>query len=155
MPYKPGEKYTQGITDLDIRCRDYYAKGARFAKWRAVLIIQNGFMSETAIKENAWTLANYAAICQANGLVPIVEPEILMDGAHSIEVCQYWTEKVLCACYKALNDQGVILEGTLLKPNMVLAGSDFKGDRCPKKNAVCTVQALKRTVPAAVPGIMV
>eukprot|EP01083_Nonionella_stella_P053293 141001_1 len=150
----PGEKYTQGLTDLDVRCKKYYAAGARFAKWRAVLVIQNGSISETAIRENAWGLARYAAICQANGLVPIVEPEILMDGDHSLKVNQYWTEKVVCACYKALSDCAVILECSLLKPNMCLPGKQYKGKRSIDENAAATVTALKRTVPAAVPGIM-
>jgi len=150
----PGEKYTQGITDLDVRCAKYYEAGARFAKWRAVLVIQNGYISETAIKENAWGLARYAAICQSKGLVPIVEPEILMDGTHSLQINQYWTEKVIAACYKALSDQNVILEATLLKPNMCLPGKQYKGKRSMESNALATVTALKRSVPSAVPGIM-
>lgn len=153
LPFCPGEKYTQGLTDLDKRSKKYYEAGARFAKWRCVLTIQDGKISETAIKETAWTLARYAAISQANGLVPIVEPEILMDGDHSVETCQYWTERTLAACYKALSDQHVILEGTLLKPNMVLAGKQWKGPRSAKENAQRTVSALRRTVPPAVPGI--
>lgn len=153
LPYKPGEKYTQGLTDLDVRTAEYYKQGARFAKWRAVCVIQNGYVSQTAIQETAWTLARYAAICQVNGLVPIVEPELLMDGDHSLAVCAYWTEKIICACYKALNDQEVILEGTLLKPNMCLPGKEFNGQRSAKANAEATVKTLKRVVPAAVPGI--
>jgi len=153
LPFCPGEKYTQGLTDLDKRSKKYYEAGARFAKWRCVLSIQNGKISETSIKETAWTLARYAAISQANGLVPIVEPEIMMDGDHDIATCQYWTERTLSACYKALADQHVILEGTLLKPNMVLAGKQFKGARSIEENAERTLTALRRTVPAAVPGI--
>ena len=151
----PGEKYTQGLTDLAVRCEKYYNAGARFAKWRAVLVIQNGYISETAIKENAWGLARYAAICQSQGLVPIVEPEILMDGPHSLKINQYWTEKVVAACYKALSDNNVILEATLLKPNMCLPGKQYEGARSIDDNAKATVQALKRSVPSAVPGIMV
>merc|ERR1711997_1267353 len=105
-------------------------------------------------KETAWTLARYAAISQANGLCPIVEPEIMMDGDHPIEVCQYWTEKVVTATYKAMSDQHCLLEGSLLKPNMVLAGAEFNGKRDIKTNAICSVTAFKRSVPAAVPGIM-
>jgi len=150
----PGEKYTQGLTDLDVRAAKYYEAGARFAKWRAVLVIQNGYISEAAIKENAWGLARYAAICQSKGLVPIVEPEILMDGEHSLQVNQYWTEKVIAACYKALSDNNVILEASLLKPNMCLPGKQYKGKRSIDDNAKATVQALKRSVPSAVPGIM-
>ena len=122
-----GECVTQGIDDLDARCSKYYAQGARFAKWRAVLHIKDSIgatPSLVAIDENAQTLARYASICQANGLVPIVEPEVLMDGDFSIEVAAVCTEKVLAACYKALSDHHVLLEGTLLKPNMVRSGSD-------------------------------
>jgi fructose-bisphosphate aldolase class I len=156
LPGSDDETYTQGITDLDERCKKYYERGARFAKWRAVLKISKNCPSPHAIQENAWTLAMYAAISQANGLVPIVEPEILMDGNHSIEICQYWTEKVVGACYKALNDLNVMLEGTLLKPNMVLPGTESKEFKTISDEAIAkaTVQALQRTVPPAVPGIM-
>ena len=122
---------------------------------RCVLKIQDGYISNTSINETAHTLARYAAISQANGLVPIVEPEILMDGNHSLQICQYWTEKTLAACYKALSDNEVMLEGTLLKPNMCLPGSEWNaGKRSAKDNALATVTALRRTVPSAVPGIM-
>ncbi|KAL5713720.1 fructose-bisphosphate aldolase [Ranunculus cassubicifolius] len=104
----------------------YYEAGARFAKWRAVLKIGATEPSQLAINENANGLARYAIICQENGLVPIVEPEILVDGSHDIEKCADVTERVLAACYKALNDHHVLLEGTLLKPNMVTPGSDSK-----------------------------
>jgi fructose-bisphosphate aldolase class I len=120
LPFSPGDFYTQGIDGLDQRTAEYYAMGARFAKWRAVLTIQNGKVSENSIKENAWLLARYASICQRSGLVPIVEPELLMDGGHNLETCKYWTTKIVAACYKALIDQDVYLPGTLLKPNMVL-----------------------------------
>jgi fructose-bisphosphate aldolase class I len=156
LPGSDDETYTQGITDLDARCKKYYARGARFAKWRAVLKISRNCPSPMAIQENAWTLAMYASISQANGLVPIVEPEILMDGPHSIQICQYWTEKVVAACYKALSDLGVTLEGTLLKPNMVLPGTESKEFKTisDEEIARATVQALQRSVPPAVPGIM-
>lgn len=153
LPGTNGELYTQGLTDLDKRCAAYYKRGARFAKWRAVVKIGNGLPSTYAIQETAWGLARYAAICQDNGLVPIVEPEILMDGPHSIEVCAYWTEKVLAACYKALSDQNVLLDGTLLKPNMVVSGSDFTPKATPAQVALYTTRALQRSVPPAVPGI--
>lgn len=153
LPFFPGEKYTQGLTDLDKRAARYYEAGARFAKWRCVLKIQNNTISETSIKETAWTLARYAAICQNNGLCPIVEPEILMDGEHSLATCQKMTEKTLAACYKALNDQNVLLEGSLLKPNMVLKGKQCNDKTTFEDNAIATVTALRRTVPAAVPGI--
>jgi len=154
LPFCPGEKYTQGLTDLDVRSKKYYEQGARFAKWRNVILIQNGRVTDTSLKETAWGLARYAAISQANGLVPIVEPEILMDGDHTIEVAQYWHTKVITACYKALCDQEVLLEGTLLKPNMVLPGAQCKGKRSIEMNALATVTSLRRSVPAAVPGIM-
>jgi len=154
LPFFPGEKYTQGLTDLDKRAAKYYEAGARFAKWRCVLKIQNGAITETSMKETAWTLARYAAICQANGLAPIVEPEILMDGDHSLATCQKMTEKTLAACYKALSDQNVLLEGTMLKPNMVLKGKQCGDKTTFEDNALATVTALRRTVPAAVPAIV-
>lgn len=154
LPGCNDETYTQGLTDLDKRCEKYYKAGCRFAKWRAVLRISRGTPSPLSIKENAESLARYATICQANGLVPIVEPEILMDGDHDISVCQYWTEKVLAACYKALNDYHVILEGTLLKPNMVLPGKSSKQKAEPVSVARATVQALQRTVPPSVAGVV-
>jgi len=153
LPATDDETYTQGLTDMDKRCKQYYKRGARFAKWRAVLRISPSTPSPLAIKENADSLARYASVCQDNGLVPIVEPEILMDGSHPLEVCQYWTEKVLAQVYKSLSDYNVLLEGTLLKPNMVLPGKE-----CPKQASVeeiakATVTALQRTVPPAVPGV--
>jgi len=153
MPFYEGVKYTQGLTDLELRVAKYYEAGARFAKWRCVLVIQNGIIEETSIKETAWTLARYAAVCQRGGLVPIVEPEILMDGDHSLAVNQYWTEKTLSACYKALVDQRVLLEGTILKPNMCCAGKQCKEKNTFEANGKATVTALQRTLPAAVPGV--
>ena len=147
------ETYTQGLTDLDVRCQKYYKLGARFSKWRAVLKISKNTPSPLAIQETPHSLARYASICQANGLVPIVEPEILMDGDHDLATCQYWTEKVLAACYKALNDQNVLLEGTLLKPNMVCPGEDYRPKASSADIARATVRALQRTVPPAVPGV--
>lgn len=151
-----GECVTQGIDDLGARCAKYYEQGARFAKWRAVLHIKDDIAatpSKVAIDENAMTLARYASICQANGLVPIVEPEVLMDGDFSIEVAAAATEKVIAACYKSLSDHHVLLEGTLLKPNMVRSGSDAKVQATPQEIALATVRVLQHTVPAAVPGI--
>merc|ERR1712060_58209 len=133
--------------------KKYYECGARFAKWRCVLSIQNGKISDTSIRETAWTLARYAAISQANGLCPIVEPEIMMDGEHDAATNQFWTEKVLAATYKAMSDQHCILEASLLKPNMVLPGKQWNGKRSYEENAIRTVTALRRTVPSAVPGI--
>jgi fructose-bisphosphate aldolase class I len=154
LPGTDDEQYTQGLTDLDQRCEKYYQAGARFCKWRAVIKISRNCPSPLSIQENAFTLARYAAISQAHGLVPIVEPEILMDGPHSLEICQYWTEKVVAACYKALSDNHVLLEGTLLKPNMVLPGTECKNQRDSKTIGRATADAMRRTVPAAVPGIM-
>ena len=153
LPGTDGETETQGIDDLGKRCAKYYEQGARFAKWRGVLKIGNGCPSELSIHQNAYTLARYAIICQENGLVPIVEPEILSDGSHSIDQCAAITERVLAACYKALNDHHALLEGTLLKPNMVLAGVD--GTAADVKTAgYLTVRTLSRAVPPAVPGVM-
>lgn len=118
-----GETTTQGFDGLGARCAQYYKAGARFAKWRAVLKIGPTEPSELSIQQNAQGLARYAIICQENGLVPIVEPEILTDGDHDINKCAAVTETVLAAVYKALNDHHVLLEGTLLKPNMVTPGS--------------------------------
>jgi len=151
-----GECVTQGIDDLDARCKAYYEAGARFAKWRAVLHIKDDIgatPSLVSIDENAQTLARYASICQANGLVPIVEPEVLMDGDFSIEVAAVATEKVIAACYKALSDHHVMLEGTLLKPNMVRTGSEYATPSSAAETALATVRVLQHTVPPAVPGI--
>ncbi|NP_001116978.1 fructose-bisphosphate aldolase [Strongylocentrotus purpuratus] len=147
------ESTTQGLDDLNARCAKYKANGAQFAKWRCVLKISDLTPSPLAILENANVLARYAVCCQQNGLVPIVEPEVLPDGDHSLERAQYVTEKVLAATYKALNDHHVFLEGTLLKPNMVTAGQSCPTKYTPEQVAKATVTALNRTVPAAVPGI--
>jgi fructose-bisphosphate aldolase class I len=147
------ETTTQGLDGLAERCQKYYAAGARFAKWRSVLRIGKNEPSALAIDENANVLARYASICQANGLVPIVEPEILMDGDHDLERASYVTEKVLAAVYKKLSDHHILLEGTLLKPNMVCPGQDCPKKYTPQQIAQATVTTLRRTVPAAVPGI--
>jgi len=151
-----GECVTQGIDDLDTRCTKYYQQGARFAKWRAVLHIKDSIgatPSQVAIDENAQTLARYASICQSCGLVPIVEPEVLMDGDFSIEVAAAATERVLAAVYKALSDHHVMLEGTLLKPNMVRSGSDAAVQASAAEIGLATVRVLQHTVPCAVPGV--
>ncbi|KAF1866441.1 hypothetical protein Lal_00017824 [Lupinus albus] len=148
-----GETTTQGLDGLGQRCQKYYEAGARFAKWRAVLKIGPNEPSELAIHENAYGLARYAVICQENGLVPIVEPEILVDGPHDINKCAAVTERVLAACYKALSDHHVLLEGTLLKPNMVTPGSE-SAKVTPEVIAEYTVRALQRTVPPAVPAVV-
>lgn len=152
----PGKTTTQGHDGLAERCQKYYEAGARFCKWRAVLKIDTttGAPTEHAIHENVNGLARYAAISQQNGLCPIVEPEILMDGTHDILTARKITEKVLAHTYKCLNDHGVMLEGSLLKPNMVLSGYDNADKASPIDVAYHTVRCLSRTVPAAVPGIM-
>ncbi|KAI9173176.1 hypothetical protein H9P43_007307 [Blastocladiella emersonii ATCC 22665] len=147
------ETTTQGLDGLAERCAEYYKLGARFAKWRSVLRIGANEPSIVAIEENANVLARYASICQVNGLVPIVEPEILMDGDHNLERAIFVTEKVLAAVYKKLNDHHVYLEGTLLKPNMVCAGVDCPTKYTPEEVGAATATVLRRTVPAAVPGV--
>jgi fructose-bisphosphate aldolase class I len=154
LPYTDKETMTQGLTDLGERCAEYYKLGARFCKWRVTLRISERTPSQLAIAENAACLARYAAISQVNGLMPIVEPEVLMDGAHPLHVSQFWTEKVLAAVYKALNDANVILEGTLLKVNMATPGEACPQKASPEDIALATVRTLQRTVPPAVPGIV-
>lgn len=154
LPGTDGETTTQGLTNLHERCQKYYTAGARFAKWRCVLHIKDsGAPTELAIQENARVLARYAAISQANGLVPIVEPEVLMDGDHSIARSAMVTEKVLAATFKALSDHHVLLEGALLKPNMVRSGSSSADQAGPADIARATVRVLQHTVPPALPGI--
>jgi fructose-bisphosphate aldolase class I len=149
----PGEKITEGLDGLRERFKEFFQMGARFAKWRAVIAIGDGIPSQSCIEANAHTLARYAALCQETGLVPIVEPEVLMDGDHSLERCREVTEEVLKTVFNQLNSQRVLLEGMILKPNMVLPGLN-----CPKQEPVdevanATVNRLLRTVPAAVPGV--
>jgi len=148
-----GETYTQGWDNLGARAKKYYEQGARFAKWRAVLKIDEHCPSDLAIEENATGLARYGIICQENGLVPIIEPEVLSDGNHTLERCAQVTQKVLAATYKAIHDHKLLLEGTLLKPNMVTPG--VNGPKTThEQNALATVTVLRRTVPAAVPGVV-
>lgn len=150
-----GETFVMGLDGLAARCAQYYQQGARFAKWRAVLKIDeaSGCPSAVSIEENARGLARYAAICQDNGLVPIVEPEVLCDGSHSLAKCVEVTQRVIAACYKALHDANVYLEGTLLKPSMVLPGKSSGEAVSAHDIAVATVTVLQRTVPVAVPSI--
>jgi fructose-bisphosphate aldolase class I len=150
----PGEKVTEGLDGLRDRLAEYASLGARFAKWRAVYTIGEETPSVAAVTTNAHALARYAALVQEAGLVPIVEPEVLMDGDHTIEDCQMVTEEVLLSVYAELTTQGVELEGTLLKPNMVLSGKDCPEQASVEEVAERTVRTLKRTVPAAVPGIV-
>lgn len=148
-----GETFTQGFDSLGARCAEYYKAGARFAKWRAVLKIGNGQPSNIAVKENANGLARYAAICQDNGLVPIVEPEVLMDGTHNLETTVRVTEHVIAEVYHALHEANVLLEGTILKTNLVCPGSTSPDQVSPQQVAHATLTVLQRTVPAAVPTI--
>merc|ERR1712137_856626 len=148
------EVSTVGLDDLQQRCADAYKQGARFAKWRNVLQLDpaKGLPSDVAIADTVHTLARYASICQSEGLVPIVEPEIVPNGAHDISYCAKMTEKVLSAQFAALKLHGVYLEGAVLKPNMVKNG--LEGPVAPPEQiADLTVQTLLRTVPAAMPGI--
>lgn len=148
-----GENTTQGLDGLAERCAEYKKGGCGFAKWRNALKISDQTPSYLAMIENANVLARYASICQQNGLVPIVEPEVLPDGDHDLETAQRVTEQVLAFQYKALADHHVYLEGTLLKPNMVTAGQSCKIRYTPEDIGRATVEALSRTVPAAVTGI--
>ena len=174
----PGEKITEGLDGLRDRLKEYFQMGARFAKWRAVITIGDGIPTRSCIEANAHALARYAALCQEAGMVPVVEPEVLMDGDHSLERCREVTEEVLRTVFIQLNSQRVLLEGMILKPNMVLPGltcsppQEVKEvgvgeqqyqvrlkDRQPDEKqdidevANITVKSLWRTVPAAVPGI--
>jgi len=149
-----GETVTQGIDGLNERCAKYKSEGCDFAKWRNVIKISENNPSTHAINQSAEVLARYASICQANGLVPIVEPEILQDGTHDLAKCQHVTEKVLAAQYKALSDHNVYLEGTLLKPNMVTPGQSCPVRSSPEEIAKATVTAFQRTIPVAMPGIV-
>ena len=150
----PGEKITEGLDGLAKRCAEYVKMGAKFAKWRAVITIGKDTPSSTCIAANAHALARYAAICQAAGLVPIVEPEVLMDGNHTIERCEEVTEWTLNAVYQALYLNRVTLEHSVLKPSMVISGKDCARQAGIDEVAERTVRILKRTVPAAVAGIV-
>ncbi len=147
------EKVTEGLDGLSSRLKEYYDLGARFAKWRAVITIGESAPSGACLAANAHALARYAALCQENGIVPIVEPEILMEGDHTIEESFIVTEEVLHATFYELNSQNVLLEGMVLKPNMVLSGYGCSEQASVDEVAEMTVTVLKRCVPSAVPGI--
>ena len=153
LPGTEGEKVTEGLDGLDARLKEYYELGARFAKWRAVITINESEPSSTCVAANAHALARYAALCQENGIVPIVEPEILMDGSHTIEDSFVVTEEVLHSVFYELYGQNVLLEGMILKPNMVLSGYKCSEQASVDEVAEMTVTVLKRCVPSAVPGI--
>jgi fructose-bisphosphate aldolase class I len=149
----PGETITEGLDGLRERLAQYYTLGARFAKWRAVIDIGAGIPSGYAIDANAEALARYAALCQEASIVPIVEPEVLMDGDHPIERCEEVTDVVLESVFAHLHAARIVLEGMVLKPNMVIAGKKSAKKSSPEQVAEATVRTLKRHVPSAVPGI--
>ena len=150
----PEERVTEGLDGLRDRLSEYHGMGARFAKWRAVIRITDALPSPACVSANAHALARYAALCQEQQLVPIVEPEVLMDGAHTIERCDEVTGAVLQAVFHALFEQGVALESMLLKPSMVIAGKDCSGQATVEEVATATLRCLRRHVPVAVPGIV-
>src|SRR5271155_1807960 len=153
LPNCPGELVTVGLDKLAERLKKYYERGARFAKWRAVIDIGSGIPSMTAISVNAHALARYAALCQAAQIVPIVEPEVLMDGDHDIDRCYEVTTRVLNKTFQELRIQRVALEGMILKPNMVVSGKKNPKQASVGEVAEKTIRLLKSCVPAAVPGI--
>jgi fructose-bisphosphate aldolase class I len=153
MAGHPGEKITEGLDGLRERLAEYARMGARFAKWRAVIAIGDGMPTHGCIEANAQTLAQYAALCQEAGLVPMVEPEVLMDGAHTLERCFDVTAEVLHTVFDQLDTQRVALEGMILKPNMVLPGLTCPTQETVNEVADATVRCLLRVVPAAVPGV--
>ncbi|MDT0635398.1 class I fructose-bisphosphate aldolase [Spectribacter hydrogenoxidans] len=150
----PDEKITEGLDGLRERLADYAKAGARFAKWRAVITIGDGMPTDYCIDTNAHALARYAALCQEAGIVPIVEPEVLMDGPHDIERCEAVTERTLTRVFDELVAQQVLLEGMLLKPNMVISGTECPQQAGVDEVAATTLRCLRRHVPAAVPGIV-
>ena len=155
LPFYPGEKITEGLDGLADRLAEYKQLGARFAKWRAVIEIdENAIPSTFGIRANAQVLARYAALCQSLDLVPIVEPEVLMDGAHGIERCEVVTSAVLEAVFAELDAHRVVFEGMLLKPNMIIPGKKCPQQATAQEVADATIRCMKRYVPAAVPGIV-
>lgn len=148
-----GETITQGLDDLLVRSQNYYKMGIRFAKWRAAFSITENTPSALAIEENAKTLARYALLSQQAGLVPIVEPDVSIQGTFNLDRCQKVMEEVLSATFKALNDHHVHLEGVILKTNMVLPGRACDEKVSAERAAIATIEALSRTVPSAVPGV--
>ena len=152
---RPGEKVTEGLDGLRERLQAYVAMGASFAKWRGVIAVDETQLPTTAcIEANAHALARYAALCQEAGLVPIVEPEVLIDGTHTQARCQEVTDAVLRSVFEQLARQGVVLEALILKPNMVIAGLGCSAQNTAAEVAGATLQCLRRAVPAAVPGVM-
>lgn len=153
LALSPKETVTEGLDGLRERIKEYVGLGAQFAKWRAVIDIGQGLPTHNSIHANAHALARYAALCQEGGLVPIVEPEVLMEGNHDIDTCMKVSEWALNELYRELYYAGVVLEGTILKPNMVVSGKDCPKQASREEVAEKTVTVLKRCVPSAVPGI--
>lgn len=154
LPNFPGEKITEGLDGLKDRLEEYKAIGAKFAKWRAVITIGEGMPSDTCIEANAEALARYAALCQEQDIVPIVEPEILMDGGHNLEKCQEATAQTLKTVFEQLKLYKVLLEGIILKPNMVISGKESGVQASFSAVAQATVETFKKVVPPEVPGIV-
>ncbi len=148
-----GEKVTEGLDGLRERLKDYYNLGARFTKWRGVYLITNKFPSSLAISTNAHALARYAALAQEAGMVPIIEPEVLMDGNHSAKDCLNKTSEIITKCYEELELNNVDLKGTILKPNMILPGTNSEEKITHDEIAELTLECLKKNVPSSVPGI--
>ena len=149
----PEETLTQGLDGLNERCKEYFTLGAKFTKWRAVIKISDDIPTDACIQANMEALARYAKIVQENNMVPMVEPEVLMDGNHSIERCYEVTSKSLDTLFKCLKDQGVNIAGTILKPNMVTSGSTAEAQASIQEVAEMTVQCLQENVPSDLPGI--
>ncbi|WP_386067246.1 class I fructose-bisphosphate aldolase [Tahibacter sp. UC22_41] len=150
----PGELVTEGLDGLRDRLKEYASLGAKFAKWRAVITIGDDMPSSTCIEANCHALARYAALCQEAGIVPMVEPEVLMDGAHDLDVCYDVTEVTLRSLFASLYEQNVLLEGTILKASMVVSGKDCPEQASIDEVAEATVRCLKASVPASLPGIV-
>lgn len=154
MAVFPGEKVTEGLDGLRARFEEYYQLGARFSKWRAVISIGEDVPTDACLVANAQALARFAALSQENGLVPIVEPEVLMDGDHTIERCEAVTQRAQHLVFDALFEQRIVLEAMLLKPNMIIAGEECSQKTNTREIAHSTVRCLRRGVPPAVPGIV-
>jgi fructose-bisphosphate aldolase class I len=154
MAGHPNEKVTEGLDGLRERLEEYFELGARFAKWRAVINIGDGIPSRGCISANTHALARYAALCQENGIVPIVEPEVIMDGSHTAETCYEVTSSVLSALYAQLDEQNVYLEGSILKPNMIVSGTECPTQASVQQVAEMTLDCFNKCVPQKVPGII-
>lgn len=154
LPNFEEEKITEGLDNLRDRLTEYSQMGAKFAKWRAVIVIGEGLPTETAIEANAEVLAMYAALCQEQDIVPIIEPEVLMDGVHDLEKCKEATAKTLKAVFAKLAAHKVVLEGMILKPNMVISGKEAQIQATSEEIAKATIETFKEVVPHKVPGIV-